>query len=714
MTQAARAQPAADIPALPGLRQDLQLLPGELQSDGVPSWRIHDPVRNRFFDIGWIEFELLQRWREGATGADLIAEVCASTPLHPTADELNALAIFLDQHQLLAPSSASRRDSLKRRSAARKLPLWKQLLHHYLFFRVPLLRPDAWLERVAPHCAWIFGYFFLTLTGVAGLAGVFLAGRQSEALSTAFGYFFNLEGMLFYALATSVAKVLHEFGHAVVAKRYGLRIPTIGVAFLVMMPVLYTDTSESWKLNRRTDRFAITGAGIALELMLAAWTTLAWALAPDGVWRSAFFLLATTTWIWTLAINASPFMRFDGYFLLCDSVGIPNLHERSFALARRKLRATFFGYLDADPEPSMSPGRRRAMMAFALATWLYRLVLFLGIALLVYNLFFKLLGIFLMAVEVIWFVALPIVREVMAIGRERARWRWRWRAWLSLTVVLVLVLWLVPVGREVSAPALARALHDSTLFAPSSARLVEVGVVQGQQVKAGDVLLRLESPDLTSRLERAHLRVAAYAVEVARTTANNAQLERRLVVEQQYGEALADEAGARIEIEALTLRAPHDGKVRDLPSDLVPGRWINLRHPLMRVVASGSGEINAYLGESQIGAVAVGQKVYFYPETPNWPVVAGTVAEIDPAAGRTIAHPLLASLHGGGIAATQAARDTMVAHETIYRVRILTSADASGFDQVVRGTVRIETNWLLIGRAGLSHIFSVLLRESGF
>ena len=55
-----------------------------------------------------------------------------------------------------------------------------------------------------------------------------------------------------------------------------------------------------------------------------------------------------------------------------------------------------------------------------------------------------------------------------------------------------------------------------------------------------------------------------------------------------------------------------------------------------------------------------------------------------------------------------------MAHESIYRVRIQASADAGGFDQVVRGTVRIETDWLLIGRAGLSHVFSVLLRESGF
>ena len=714
MERTATASQVADIPTLPGLRQDLQLLQGELQPDGVPSWRIHDPVRNRFFDIGWIEFELLQRWREGATGVDLIAEVSASTPLHPTIDELTSLAIFLDQHQLLAPSTAGRRDSLKRRSAARKLPLWKQLLHHYLFFRIPLLRPDAWLERVAPRSAWIFGPSFLTLTGAAGLLGVFLASRQSDALATAFGYFFNLEGMLFYALATSAAKILHEFGHAVVAKRHGLRVPTIGLAFLVMMPVLYTDTSESWKLTRRTDRFAVAGAGIALELMLAAWTTLAWALTPDGVLRSAFFLLATTTWMWTLAINASPFMRFDGYFLLCDLVGVPNLHERSFALARRKLRSLFFGYLGTDPEPAMSPGRESAMIAFALATWIYRLVLFLSIALLVYNLFFKLLGIFLMAVEIIWFVALPVLREVMAIGRERALWRWRLRPWLGLLAAIAVVLWLVPIAREVSAPALARAAHDSTLFASSSARVVEVRVVPGQQVKAGDILVRLESPDLANRLERARLRAAAYAIEVTRSTASNAHLERRLVLEQQYGEALADEAGARTEIEALTLRAPHEGKVRDLPSDLVPGRWINQRHPLMRIVANGSGEINAYLGESQLGAVAVGQKVYFYPEAPSWPVVAGTVAEIDPAAGHAIAHPLLASLHGGGIPATQSGRDTIVAHESIYRVRIQASADAGGFDQVVRGTVRIETDWLLIGRAGLSHVFSVLLRESGF
>lgn len=708
------APPAGEQILIPGLRQDLQLLPGETQADGVPSWRIHDPVRNRFFDIGWIEFELLQRWREGMKAEDLIAEVSATTPLNPTLEELQATVLFLDHQELLSPSSAARRDVLLRRRAAKKLPLWKQLLHHYLFFRVPLLRPDAWLERAAPFLAWIFGRPFLYATVGAGLLGLFLASRQSEALGTALGYFFNLEGLAFYAIATAAAKVAHELGHALAAKRRGLRVPTVGVAFLVMMPVLYTDTSESWKLTRRADRFAVAGAGIAFELMLAAWTTLAWALTPDGALRSAFFLLATTTWTWTLAINTSPFMRFDGYFLMSDLVGLPNLHERSFALARRQLRSTFLGYLGADPEPGLSPNTQGLMILFALATAIYRLVLFLGIALLVYNLFFKLLGIFLMAVEIGWFVVLPVSREMMSIWREKAYWRLRPLPLAGLLALAALLLWLLPVGREVSAPALARAAHDSAIFAPGSARVLDVPVAAGQEVRRGDVLLRLESPELSSRLERARMRAEGFSIELARTSASGAQLERRLVIEEQLGEALADEIGARAEMAALMLVAPHDGHVRDLPADLVGGRWINVRHPLLRVVDHRAGDIDAYLGESQIGAVTVGQTVYFYPDAPHWPVMQATVAEVDAAAGHAIPHPLLASLHGGGIAATQPARDALVAHETIYRVRMRMAAGEPGFAQVVRGTVRIETDWLSIGRAGFAHVVSVLVRESGF
>lgn len=715
LTQAGAAR------ALPGLRQDLRLMPGELQPDGAPAWRIHDPVRNRFFDIGWLEFELLSRWHEGGASDALLAAVAAESPLRPTAEELDALLHFLERHQLLAPSTAEQRDALKRR-AGQGVSLWQQLLHHYLFFRVPLLRPDAWLGRSLPHLAWFLGRRFAVLSGAAGLLGLYLAGRQGDALASAFNYFFNLQGVLCYGMAAGAAKLVHELGHALTAKRQGLRVPTMGVAFLVMMPVLYTDTGESWKLTRPAQRFAVAFAGIRAELMLAAWSSLAWALLPDGPVRSGFFLLATTSWLGTLAINASPFMRFDGYFLLSDWAGLPNLHERSFALARRRVRQTLFGYGPDDPEPALADGAKRAMVAFAFATWAYRLVLFLGIAYLVYAMFFKLLGIFLFAVEIAWFLVLPVYRELADMLRERAAWRWRPKAWGGLLLLLLGVLWLVPVNRSVSAPALARAAHEASVFASSPARLVEIHVTAEQSVVKGQILLRLESPELLNRAERAHLRAQGYASEVSRGVAGSAQLERRRGMEEQWGEALADEVGAKAEIQALTLVAPLAGQVRDLAPDLTPGRWVNGRRPLLRIVAQEGSEIEAYLDENQVAVVQAGQSVNFYPDDPGLPVLSGTVTAIDTAAGHQIPHALLSSSHGGGIAAVAGgqeggkvgAKEAGVAHEAIYRVRIRTAPGQPPYAQVVRGSVRIHTDWLYLAGSSLSHALSVLIRESGF
>src|SRR5690606_37041899 len=137
---------------------------------------------------------------------------------------------------------------------------------------------------------------------------------------------------------------------------------------------------EAWKLDSRRKRFAIGAAGIAAELILAVLATLAWTMLPDGPFRAAAFVLATSTWILTILINASPFTRFDGYFLLADWLNLPNLHARSFALARWWLRETLFGFGDAPPE-DFAPARRRRLVMLALFTWLYRLILFIAIAL---------------------------------------------------------------------------------------------------------------------------------------------------------------------------------------------------------------------------------------------------------------------------------------------------------------------------------------------
>ena len=193
----------------------------------------------------------------------------------------------------------------------------------------------------------------------------------------------------------------------------------MGVAFLVMFPVLYTDTTDAWKLQSRRDRLRIVTAGVRTELYLALIATFLWGVLPDGSLRSAAFFIATTSWVTSVLVNISPFMRFDGYYAFSDLIGVENLQQRAFELGRWRLRRWLWGLNDPLPEP-MPRRRARLLILYAWGTWLYRFFLFLGIALLVYHFFFKVLGIFLFIVEVLWFIVMPIFKEVRTWRERRA------------------------------------------------------------------------------------------------------------------------------------------------------------------------------------------------------------------------------------------------------------------------------------------------------
>ena len=54
----------AQIHRLPELRQDLELIEGPISEDGSPTWLIHDPVRNLYFKLDWVSFEIFRHWEQ--------------------------------------------------------------------------------------------------------------------------------------------------------------------------------------------------------------------------------------------------------------------------------------------------------------------------------------------------------------------------------------------------------------------------------------------------------------------------------------------------------------------------------------------------------------------------------------------------------------------------------------------------------------------------
>lgn len=708
--------PAQEALALLPIREDLKLYPGPAHRDGSPSWRILDPVRNAFFEIGWLEFELLARWKGHRDAQALIAQVAAETTLSPTEEEVTALSQFLLTNQLLAPSGTLVRQFLGRRAQAGKGSWSQYLLHHYLFFRVPLLRPDAFLGRTVRLVDPLFSPGFVVVLSIVLGLDLYLLNRDWHSFVEAFSQVLNPKGMAYYAIALTLAKVIHELGHAYAAKRYGVRVPAMGLAFLVLWPYLYTDTGETWKLSDRHKQFVVAAAGMAAELALAIFSTLLWALAPEGATKHVLFVLASSSWIMTLAINASPFMRFDGYFLLSDALDFPNLHERSSACARWWLRTTFFRLDEPVPEPTLSSAARGWLIVFAFVTWLYRLVVFLGIAWLVYHIFLKVLGIVLMLIELVWFIVKPVWSEVAYLWERRKALRPALWPALGLFAAVLALVWIGPVSTEVSAPALLHASQEQSVFAPFPGRVIGVDVQPRQQVTKGQVLLTLESADLRTRTQKADVSMSSARAELARAPASVRQQERQAVLEQQLAEALAVKQAVDEEAQRQQLRAGYDGIVQELPADLVPGRWVNPSQLLMRVVSDPHTVIEAFINERQVAVVEPGQLVRFYPALPDLPVMSGRVIAVEKTPLKQLTRPILASLYGGAITADRSAngKGALVVHDALFRVMIEPDSALTSSPMVLRGTVRIETDLRFIVDNFVYRTLSVLIRESGF
>jgi len=94
-----------------------------------------------------------------------------------------------------------------------------------------------------------------------------------DHFDTAFDQFQGVlapENLFLLYLGLVVIKTLHEFGHALVCKRYGGEVHTMGVMLLVFTPLPYMDATSSWSFKSRWHRALVGAAGMITELFVAA------------------------------------------------------------------------------------------------------------------------------------------------------------------------------------------------------------------------------------------------------------------------------------------------------------------------------------------------------------------------------------------------------------------------------------------------------------
>ncbi|CAG4888952.1 HlyD family efflux transporter periplasmic adaptor subunit [Paraburkholderia saeva] len=693
-----------DLPS-PALREDLRLGESASGKDGEPSWMIQDTVINRFYRIGWLEFECLIRWDKSP--AQICQEITEQTALRPDISQVLDLRRFLERHDLLKPTPESLA-RLQQRDRSDGWLTWRWWLHHYLFFRIPLLRPQRFLTRLTRRLKWLFTPATPIVVVLLSVLGIVLVLQQWDTFSSAVVESFSTEGLISFAIALVVAKTLHELAHALVATRLGLRVAHMGIAFVVLWPMLYTDTGESWKLRSSRQRLAIASAGILCELSLAGLATLGWSLADPGALRNALLYLATTSWVLSLGLNASPFMRFDGYFILSDLLDFPNLHQRASALARVGIRRTLLGFDEPWPEPFRA-SHRRMLIAFEFVTWLYRLVLFLGIAVTVYLFFFKLLGAFLFVVEVTWFILMPVTRELNYWWTNRHRIRPNRRLMLMAFAAAFLLLVAIPWRTQIHAEGVARTERQLRVFVPFPARIQNIHPVG--QVQADDTLMVMEEPDITSHMQGSEAGIRGYEARLAGLIADAGGLEQQAATRERLRVQYEEAAAARSEIARLILHAPFAGRWMDVNPEWRAGQWISPKEPVGVLVDPSRWQVDAYVRQDDVPRLAAGDEAHFYPAGQAAPIT-GHVVAIDTTRARQLTHPMLASRYKGPVTVA-ADRDTLTPNPPVFHVLVQLDAAPPNLWET-RGQLQIDGNRRSLLVEGGTHLVAALVRESGF
>ena len=203
---------------VPLLREELRLIAAANNLDGSPAWMIQDPINNKFYRIGWLDFELLCRWQL-IDIQHITDDLNSETTLEADVDNVLELIDFLSQNKLLQSTSPEAVNRLITEKNKQKHSMFAWLVHHYLFFRIPLIKPQALLAKLLPYFQWLFSPITAFVVLAITLAGLFLVARQWDTFSTTFIEQLTVAGFLSYGAALMFTKFLHEFGHAITATR---------------------------------------------------------------------------------------------------------------------------------------------------------------------------------------------------------------------------------------------------------------------------------------------------------------------------------------------------------------------------------------------------------------------------------------------------------------------------------------------------------------
>jgi putative peptide zinc metalloprotease protein len=594
----------------PKLRPDL-VESEHLESGGDRVVILKDPVSEKFFRLSPFEYDLLRKF-DGSRSVEQAAEAFQSTGRYCTKEEVNLvlgkaaqLGLVLGTKFGVAESQRALRERLQKAKRA-------QRYSSVYFLFIPLINPDRFLERTVGFFRAVVNRWTAGLVAALLPGAVYLVISGWTRIQNEYLFFFNLENLLYLWATIAIAKLCHEMAHAYTAKNFGLRVPQMGVGFLIFFPCLYCNTTEAWSLADRRQRMAISAAGILAEAVLAIVSAYIWAYTKPGVLNSLAFYLMAVSFASTVLFNGNPLMKFDGYFILMDYIGIPNLRNKSLSYLRYLFMNRVMG-VDAVAAPP-TKGREGAILSvYGVAAFAYLVFLYVGIIAGVYYRFDKTLGIFLALLAAALFVVKPLAKGGASLYRARSSLRPRLKGGVIFLALVIagLAPLVIPLSSRSMYPCTVASFRVQKLTVPLQTYVAKVYVDQWSDVTAGTPLFELDSSQLKLALLKKRLQrdIVMRQMETMRLDPK----ERGRVAGKTSELYHIDYELARIEKDLDTakggVKAPFDGVITSLDHRMQYGFRPGEGMIVGELQSPDHCLVKALVPEQDLGKVSPGQEV---------------------------------------------------------------------------------------------------------
>jgi putative peptide zinc metalloprotease protein len=573
---------------------------------------VRDPAGNQFHrvsDAAYRFLGLLDGRRTVGEAWDLVGGQLADDA--PTQPEVIQILSQLYAANLLETNITPDATVLLRRHKQQAKQKMQNRLMNVLFPRIPIWDPDQFLLRWMPVLRTLFSkvgaIIWLIVVGLAIATllphwnDLMMAGRHALDMQH------NWENIFWLYFTFVLIKLFHELGHAGSCRRFGGECHELGIMLLVLVPTPYVDASTAWAFSNKWHRIFVGAAGMIVELFLAAICAFIWVNTNpqnyplvNQLAYNAMFIASVST----ILFNANPLLRYDGYYILSDSLEIPNFRQKSSDYALGLIKRHVFRLKLPQPLPPLV--ERAWLLSYAIASSIYRI--FIGVMIVVVvSLKIPILGILMAFGGVATWLIVPVVKVVKYLSLDPELHRKRPRAIAFSAVIAAIVLITIGLIRfpvyvkfaGVVQPDDPVDLHgfpmSGDLKTGGEGRVTRIFAKDGQIVHAGDPIIQLTNPMVEHDLEAAIARVNEINARIrqSRGIQDLSELAQDEADLSAWQDRLSDSEQRQAD---LTVKAPFTGylvspRLNELPDQfLMRGTEVGRVAVLDRLIVKGDIE----------------------------------------------------------------------------------------------------------------------------